>query len=102
MAPSERPTIYQHAPSVVATSVAGTVVLVAVTAPLGDLSADVFRLNDTAAAVWNALDGSSRLNQVAAGLSLRFATDVGRVSRDAESLVAHWLELGLIAEAEGD
>ncbi len=86
---------YLAPPSATATAV-GTGTLIADVA-----GGSTFRLNASGAAIWERLNASDTIPDVAASLAAQFGVEPGRIERDAETLVAELLRQRLLRERGG-
>lgn len=84
---------------VVARVIDGALIIVPLTAGMGDLENDLFSLNETGAAIWNLLDGSRTLGEVAAVLREQYEAESGEIERDVSGIAAELLKRGMLVEA---
>ncbi len=84
---------------VVARVIDGALIIVPLTAGMGDLENDLFSLNETGAAIWDLLDGSRTLGEVAAALREQYEAEPGEIERDVSGIAAELLKRGMLVEA---
>lgn len=84
---------------VVARVIDGALIIVPLTAGMGDLENDLFSLNETGAAIWHLLDGSRTLGEVAAALREQYEAEPGEIERDVSGIAAELLKRGMLVEA---
>jgi hypothetical protein len=71
----------------------GTLIIVPLTAGVGDLEDDLFSLNETGTAIWKLLDGRRTVGVVVAALEERYvAGEPGRIEQDVLGLVEELLK----------
>jgi len=80
-------TCYCPSTNVVAREIDGEMVIVPLTGGIGDLSDDLFTLNDTGKAIWMACDGTATLAQVVEHLCAVYAAPREVIERDVWGLV---------------
>jgi hypothetical protein len=88
--------VLEHSPDVAARLVGGRVVLAPLHAPPGDDLDDLFTLNASGQAVWEALDGASPLTAVVAAVGERFGAPPDVIRADVTAFVADLLEKGMV------
>jgi len=91
--------VYRHAGEIVMRRVGREALLVPVRNRVGDLDS-IFTLNETAIAVWEALDGHTPMDAVVERLCRDYDVDRDRAAGDAEEIVRSLLEAGLLERAE--
>jgi hypothetical protein len=72
---------------VVAREIEGEIIIVPLVSGIGDLEDELYTLNETGRAIWQKLDGSVTLEQVAATLCSDYSGDLAIVQRDVVGLV---------------
>ncbi len=70
--PTTPDTICAPSDDVVAREIEGEIVIVPLTAGIGDADDELYTLNDTGRAIWQRLDGKRTLREVAASLAEEF------------------------------
>jgi hypothetical protein len=76
----------------------GEMVIVPLTAGIGDLEDELYTLNETGKAMWNRLDGKKSLGEVAAELAAEFDGAREEIERDVVGLAAELLRRRILAE----
>ena len=72
---------------VVAREIEGEIVIVPVSAGIGDAEDELYTLNETGQAIWRKLDGTRPLRRVAEELAAEFEAPVNDIERDVLGLV---------------
>src|SRR4051812_24468776 len=90
--------VYRHAGDVVMRRVGREALLVPVRNRVGDLDS-IFTLNETAIAVWEALDGRASLESVIDRLCDEYEVERDRAAADAAEIVRSLVEAGLLERA---
>jgi hypothetical protein len=78
---------YAHSDDVVSRVIEGEVIIVPLVAGIGDMDDELFTLNETGRAVWERLDGSRTLRQVANELASEYDVGQAEVEGDVVGLV---------------
>ncbi len=86
---------YKKSESIVSRQIAGEAVLVPLRRKAADLD-NIFALNETAAFVWAAMDGSQTLEQILAALVGEFEVDEATARQDLLELVTQLRDLGAL------
>jgi len=89
--------IYHHDPSIVARNIAGEVILVPIRNNVGDLDS-IYTLNETAAFVWERLDGVHTLAEVVAALVAEYEVEPAQAEQDVLALIAQLESVKAIAQ----
>jgi hypothetical protein len=89
---------YRPSEDVVARDIEGELVLVPLTAGVGDLEDEIYTLNETGRAIWDRLDGRTPLATIATALATEFDAPAGEIERDVLGLVAELLRRGMLVE----
>jgi hypothetical protein len=79
--------IYHPSQDVVAREIEGELVIVPLTAGVGDLEDELYTLNETGRAIWDLLDGRRSLKAVAEALSAEYEADADTITQDVLGLV---------------
>ncbi len=90
---------YKHAGEVVLRRVGQEALLVPVRNKVGDLDS-IFTLNETAIAVWQAIDGNTSLDQVVDRLCRDYDVTREQASADAAEIVRALVEARLLEETD--
>jgi len=86
---------YQKDPNMVSREIAGEVILVPIRRNMGDLES-IYTLNETAAAAWTLIDGSSTLQKIRNQIVDEYDVEVEQAQLDLLELVAQLEEIGAI------
>jgi len=86
---------YRKSETIVSRRIAGEAVLVPLRRNAADLDA-IYALNETAAAAWDLLDGSSTLREVLQSILAEFEVDGATAEKDLLELMAQLRELGAV------
>lgn len=90
---------YVPSEDVVARVIEGELIIVPLTAGIGDLEDELYTLNETGKAVWDLLDGKMTLKDVAWKLSAEFEAPEGEIERDVLGLVTELYQRRMLVEA---
>lgn len=90
---------YVPSEEVVAREIEGEIIIVPLTAGIGDLEDELYTLNGTGKAVWDRLDGKRTLSDLVGELSAEFEAPSGQVERDVVGFVEELLKRGILVEA---
>lgn len=90
-----------YAPSedVVARVIEGELIIVPLTAGIGDMEDDLYTLNETGRAIWDLLDGKRTLKEVILELSAEFEATEGEIEKDVLGLVTELYKRRMLVEA---
>lgn len=86
---------YKKSDAIISRRIAGEAVLVPLRRRSADLDA-IYALNETAAAAWEALDGTRTLQEVLERILAEFEIDAATAEDDLLELIAHLRELGAV------
>lgn len=92
-------TVYLPSPDIVARDIEGELIIVPLTAGIGDMEDELYTLNETGRAVWQRLDGRRTLRAVAEALVTDYEAPVDEIERDVLGLVAELAQRGILVEA---
>lgn len=89
-----------YAPSegIVARELVGELVIVPLTAEIGDMEDALYSLNETGRAIWDRLDGVKNLRDVAAELVKAYDAPGQEIERDVIGLVGELLARSMLVE----
>lgn len=90
--------IYFTSEDVVAREIEGEIIIVPLTAGIGNAKDDLFSLNKTGRAVWKLLDGKKTLAQIAKALSKEYDSPLAEIEKDVVGLVAELLKRRIVSE----
>ncbi len=83
---------------VVAREIEGEIVIVPLVAGVGDAGDELYTLNETGAAVWQALDGRRSLREVVLAVCDEFEVPPAQAAEDVLGLVAELLRRGIVVQ----
>jgi hypothetical protein len=81
---------------VVAREIEGEIVIVPLTAGVGDMEDELYSLNETGQAIWRKLDGTRPLQQIVAELRRDYAVEEDVAMRDVLALSEELLRRGIL------
>ena len=90
--------IYVLSEDVVAREIEGEIIIVPLTAGIGDAEDDLFSLNETGRAVWKLLDGKKTLAQIAKVLGKEYDSPLAEIEKDVIGLVAELFKRRIVSE----
>ena len=73
---------------IVAREIEGELIIIPLTAGIGDMEDELYTLNATGRAIWSRLDGSRSLSQIAAELCAEYDAPLTDIERDILGLVS--------------
>ena len=86
---------YRQAPSIVSRNIAGEMILVPIRHNVGDLES-IYTLNETAARIWELLDGEHTLGAVRDAIVAEFEVEASEAERDMFELIAQLESIGAV------
>lgn len=86
---------YRRSETIISRNIAGEAVLVPLRRNAADLD-NIYALNETAAVVWEALDGQTPLREVLARILAEFEVEESQAEADLIELVAQLESLGAV------
>lgn len=87
---------------IVARKIEGEIVIVPLISGIGDLEDELYTLNETGRAIWERLDGSKSLRDIAAELSSEFDAPLEEIERDVAGLVDELIKRKMLVEINRD
>ena len=90
---------YTHDPNIVDRNIAGEVILVPIRNNVGDLES-IYTLNETAARIWELLDGVRTLGEVRDAMVAEYEVGAGEAEADLLEVVGQLVEAEAIVEAD--
>ena len=72
---------------VVSREIEGELIIVPITAGIGDMEDELYTLNETGKVIWNCLDGTRSLRQITEELAIEYSASAGDIERDVTGLV---------------
>lgn len=91
--------VYVPSEDVVAREIEGEIIIVPLTAGIGDAEDDLFSLNETGRKIWKSLDGKKSLAQIAKALAREYDSPLARIEIDVAGLVAELLKRRMIRKS---
>ena len=91
--------IYQHDPNIVSRLIAGEMVLVPIRNNVGDMEC-IYTLNETAARIWELIDGQRSLAQVHQQMVSEFEINPRQAELDLLELMDSLLENGALTKKQ--
>jgi Coenzyme PQQ synthesis protein D (PqqD) len=91
-------TVYVPSGDIVAREIEGEIIIVPLSAGIGDAEDDLFSLNETGRAFWKLLDGKKTLAQIAKALGEKYADPQAGIEKDILGLAAELLKRHIISE----
>lgn len=82
---------------VVARLIEGDMIIVPLVAGIGAADDELYTLNETGKAIWQALDGQKTLGQVAAALTKEFSASADKIGADVLGFSAEMVRRGILA-----
>ena len=79
--------VYKPSDDIVAREFEGEVLIVPITAGIGDMEDELYSLSETGKAIWDLLDGKRNLAQVVEKLARRFDAAAGEIETDVLALM---------------
>ena len=83
---------------VVAREIEGELIIVPLTAGVGNLEDEIYSMNDTGCEIWRRLDGTRTLAEIAAELAVEFDAPAADIEADVLGLAAELLSRRMLVE----
>lgn len=93
--------VYEPSPDVVAREIEGELIIIPITAGIGDLEDELYTVNPTGRLIWAKLDGKRTLAAVAAELAAEHSAAAGEIEKDVAGFVGELLSRRIVAESAG-
>ena len=90
-------TIYKHDPNIVGRLIGGEMILVPIRKNVGDME-NIYTLNETAARIWELVDGQRSLNEIYQQIVGEFEIDETQAESDLLDLVDSLLKEGALIQ----
>ena len=74
--------VFMVSADVVVRDIGGEIIIVPVTAGIGDMEDELYTVNKAGKEILNMFDGNRSLHQIAADLSIKFNTPVAEIEKD--------------------
>ena len=94
--PTTLDTICAPSDDVVAREIEGEIVIVPLTAGIGDADDELYSLNDTGRAIWRTLDGKRTLREVAASLTEEYEASGAELEADVLGFADEMVQRGIL------
>lgn len=91
--------VFAHSNDVVAREIDGMLIIVPLTAGVGDMEDDLFSMNETGTAIWNMLDGKKTMKEIIAGLKKEYVAGPEEITIDVTGIAEELLKRRMIVEA---
>ena len=92
--------IFKPSEEIVAREIEGELIIVPLTAGIGDLEDELFTFNETGRAVWKRLDGRKSLKAIAGELDAEFQGAPGEIEEDLLGLVEELAKRRIVVEVK--
>jgi hypothetical protein len=92
-------TVFSHSSDVVSREIDGALIIVPLTAGVGDMEDDLFSMNETGTEIWNMLDGTKTVREVVSVLARQYRAEAGEIEQDVAGIVAELLKRRMLVEA---
>ena len=92
--------VYIPSKDIVAREIEGEIIIVPLSAGIGDAEDDLFSLNKTGRAFWKLLDGKRTLAQIAKTLAEKYDASPASIEKDILGLAAELLKRRIISETK--
>jgi len=93
--------VYIPSEDVVAREIEGELIIVPLTAGIGDMEDELYTMNETGRAIWAGLDGKNTVKTVIAGLTERFQAPAEEIEQDVVGLLEELLKRKMVVEQPG-
>ena len=91
--------VFDRSDDVVARVIDGALIIVPLTAGIGDMEDDLFSMNETGTSIWNMLDGKKTIKEVCAALEEEYLAGSGEIERDVLGIMEELLKRRILVEA---
>ena len=89
--------VYVPTDNIVARKIEDEIVIVPLTAGIGDMEDELFTLNQTGRAIWDRLDGRRSLKEIAAALHGEFEAPLRDIEGDVVGFVGELVKRNMLA-----
>ena len=90
--------VYVPSEDIVAREIEGELVIIPLTAGIGDVEDELFSLNETGRAIWDKLEEKKTLNDLVEELSREFKTEKEKLEKDVVGFLKELLKRGIVIE----
>jgi len=87
---------YRPSENIVARKIHGNLIIVPLTAGVGEVDDDLYTLNETGEEIWDLLDGRLTVKEVAGQLAGRYESSPEEIEGDVNELVGELLRRGIL------
>lgn len=94
--------VYLPSEDIVAREIQGELIIIPITAGIGDLEDEIFTLNETGRDIWDRLDGKKSLKQIANALAQEFQATQEEIETDILGIAQELLKRRMLVEAKRD
>jgi hypothetical protein len=91
-------TVYAPSDDVVAREIEGELIIVPLSAGIGDIEGELYTVNMTAKAIWDRLDGKRNLDEVITMLTQAYDAPRSDIERDVLGLVEELVRRRIVVE----
>lgn len=89
--------VFQHDPNIVSRQIAGEMILVPIRKNIGDMES-IYTLNETAARIWELIDGKRTLDEIYRQILLEFEVDPAQAGVELQEFVEALRAEGALVE----
>jgi hypothetical protein len=90
--------VYVPSEDVVVRAIESEIIIVPLSAGIGDAEDDLFALNETGRAFWKLLDGKKTMAQIVKELGQEYDSPLAEIEKDVAGLAAELLKRRIISE----
>jgi hypothetical protein len=90
--------VYAPSDDIVAREIEGEIIIVPLVSGIADVDDELFTLNESGKAIWDRLDGTATLRQVAADLCEQYDGEPGEIEKDVLGLVEELARRRMLVE----
>lgn len=101
MSPISLDKTYRFSDDVVVRDIDGEIIIVPLTAGIGDMEDELYTLNATGRAICDRLDGKRSLREMAKEISQEFDAGLEEIEADMAGFLEELLKRGMLVEAAG-
>ena len=91
--------VYVPSENIVARTIEGELLIVPLTAGIGESDEGLYTFNEWGQAIWQQLDGQRNLRAAATQLAAEYEAGAGEIEADVLGLVRELVERGILVEA---
>ena len=94
--------VYAPSDEVVARDIEGEIIIVPLTAGIGNMEDELFTLNETGKEIWKLLNGKTPVKDVVKKLAAEFKAPAGEIEKDVIGFVTELSKRKILVEASDD